>query len=126
MMPEGVQSDDLGEYAQVSINREVYKDTTIFKAAYWLTDRYYVFLDVSSDGRMLVEFRPKGSSSPVAIKQVAAEFCNHLIDFRLRDIVFTESGSIREALVTKAFSEGVVKPGLLGAASDERYLNGSK
>jgi His-Xaa-Ser system protein HxsD len=120
MMPEGVQSDNVGEYAQVLINREIYKDSTIFKAAYWLTDRYYIFLDVSSDGRMLVEFRPKASSSAAATEHVSAEFCNHLIDFRLRDIVLTESGPIREALVTKAFSEGVVKPGLAGAISDER------
>lgn len=107
----GLECDALGEYAQVLIDRQLYSDTAIFKTAYWLTDRFYVFLDTAPDNRLLVELRAKDASPQNTDLQVAcAEFCNSLVDFRVRSIVLTETSVVREALVAKAFMEGVPKP----------------
>lgn len=117
-------TDTFDEYATVTINPEVYSEAAIFKTAYWFTDRYYVFLDSLADGRLLVELRAKPGGAGT-LQVACADFCNSLVDFRVRDIVARETTGIREALVTKAFLEGVPKPGLDGATSDEKHLSSS-
>lgn len=116
-----IEVDVLGSCAKASIDPAVYSEAAIFKAAYWATDRYYVFLDKEANGRWLVEIRSKATSEN-DLQQALAEFCNSLIDFRLRDIVNVETGAIREALVRRAFMEGVPKPGLEGVISNESHL----
>jgi His-Xaa-Ser system protein HxsD len=116
-----IEADVLGSYAKASIDPAVYSEAAIFKAAYWATDRSYVFLDKDSDGRWLVEIRSK-SPSDEQLQQALADFCNSLIDFRLRDIVNAETGAIREALVRRAFMEGIPKVGLEGAISNEAHI----
>lgn len=108
----GLETDALGECTQVLINRQLYSDAAIFKTAYWFTDRFYVFLDTASDDRLLVELRPKVSSAPVDLAVACAEFCNSLVDFRVRGMVLNETNAVREALVTKAFMEGIPKPSI--------------
>lgn len=117
MRPD-IESDVLGDFAKTSINPAVYSEAAIFKTAYWMTDRFFVFLDRDPDGRWIVEIRSKAGSA-ADLRDATSEFCNSLIDFRLRDIVNAETGSIREALVRRAFMEGVPKPGLDGAVSND-------
>jgi len=118
----GLETDELGSFAVIRINRALYSDVAIFKTAYWFTDRFYLFLDTSEDGRIVLELRAKNLSQPPDLQVGCAEFCNSLIDFRVRDIVLGETGSVRDALVAKAFMEGVPNPGLPGVQSDERHL----
>ena len=100
-------SDDVGPYATIEIDRRVYTDAAIFKTAYWLCDRCYLFLDApADDNRMVVEMRPKSTEDANSLSAMLAEFCNALVDNRVRDIVLKETSPIREALVTKAFLEG--------------------
>lgn len=106
----GLGTDTLGEYAQVLIDRELYGDTAIFKTAYWFTDRFYIFLDSTPDNRLSVELRPKVASPPTSLQVACAEFCNSLLDFRVRGMILNETQAVREALVTKAFMEGIPKP----------------
>jgi His-Xaa-Ser system protein HxsD len=106
----GLGTDILGEYAQVLIDRELFSDTAIFKTAYWFTDRFYIFLDSAPDNRLSVELRPKVSSTPTDLQAACAEFCNSLVDFRVRGMILSETQAVREALVTKAFMEGIPKP----------------
>ena len=120
-MRPSIETDVLGDLAKASLDPAVYSETAIFKTAYWMTDRFYVFLDRDQDGRWIVEMRNKPGNS-TDLHQAASEFCNSLVDFRLRDIVNAETGSIREALVRRAFMEGVPKAGLEGAVSDERHV----
>ena len=79
-----------------------------------MTDRFYVFLDKEQSGGWRVELRNK-PGTVANLQEGTAEFCNSLIDHRLRDIVNAETSGIREALVKRAFMEGVPKPGLEGA-----------
>jgi His-Xaa-Ser system protein HxsD len=116
----GLETDALGDYARILINRELYGDTAIFKTAYWFTDRFYIFLDSTPDNRLSVELRQKTSSQPANLQAACAEFCNSLVDFRVRGTVLNETRPVREALVTKAFMEGIPKPGM----EDDRSSSG--
>jgi His-Xaa-Ser system protein HxsD len=115
----GLTTDQLGDYSSVSIDPSLYSEAAVYKTAYWFTDRYYVFLDRTAEGRIVVELRAKEANGG-DLKAACAEFCNSLIDFRVRNIVAQETMPIREALVTKAFMEGVPQAGLAGAKSSER------
>ena len=106
----GLETDSLGEYAQVQIDRQLYGDTAIFKTAYWFTDRFYVFLESTPENHLIIELRPKVSPQQIDLRVACAEFCNSLVDFRVRGVVLSETSAVRNALVTKAFMEGVPKP----------------
>ena len=105
----GLQTDTLGDFAQVQIDRQLYGDTAIFKTAYWFTDRFYVFLQSTPDNHITVELRPKASPRLADLQEACAEFCNSLVDYRVRGIVLAETNTVRDALITKAFMEGVPK-----------------
>lgn len=116
----GLEIDALGDLGAVAIDPTLYSEQAVFRAAYWLTDRHYVFLD--RDGaRIRIEIRNKPGAAG-DLQQACAEFCNAMVDFRLREIVANETGGIREALVKQAFLEGVPKPGIEGARSNEKHL----
>lgn len=87
-----------------------------------MTDQFYVFLQKDQASNWVVELRNK-QEFEADLQQAAAEFSNKLIDFRLREIVNAETLGVREALVKKAFMEGVPKPGLDGAISNEIHLD---
>ncbi len=121
----GIGVDDYGSYSVVDIDLSIYGEEAIFKTAYWLTDRFFLFLRRRGPGRLIVEFRakPPTASTPAAdLATAVGEFCNGLIDFKVRQQVIQETGTIRETLVSKAFSEGIPTPGLQGASSNERSL----
>ncbi len=117
----GIATDELGAVATVCVDTALYSEQTVFRAAYWLTDRFYIFLEPTGDGRIRIEVRNKPGSQ-ADLQHASADLCNSLIDFRLREIVAQETGEIRDALVKQAFLEGVPKPGLAGAISDEKHL----
>jgi His-Xaa-Ser system protein HxsD len=106
----GLETDALGDYAHISIDRQLYSDTAIFKTAYWFTDRFYVFVDPTPDNRVSIELRPKSASSHVDLQGACGEFCNSLVDYRVRGLVLNETSVVRDALVAKAFMEGIPKP----------------
>ena len=122
----GLDSDLFGDFARVSIDRSLYSDDAIFKTSYWFTDSFYLYLDAPQHGRVTVELRAKGPTTAEALERACSEFCNSLIDFRVRQIVLAETIPIREALILKAFAEGVSTPGLAGAVSNESHLLNSK
>lgn len=116
-----IDTDILGDVASAAVDPAVYSEAAIFKAAYWMTDRFYVFIDKNPSGFWRIEIRSKPGSS-ADLQQSCAEFCNSLVDFRVRDIVNGETLEIREALVRRALVEGIPKPGLDGAVSNEDHL----
>lgn len=120
MLPS-VVTDRLGNQASITVDPKIYSIDVIFRTAYWFTDRFYVFLDRNSDDQIVIEVRTKDASA-ANLQDACAEFCNSLIDFRVREMVGKEMAPIREALVTKAFLEGISKPGLSGAVSNEQDL----
>lgn len=101
-----IVEDDLGEAALVKVNTGLYDRAAIFKAAYWATDKAYLYLFSEKEStRVVVEVRPKEVKEGVAL-QLARDFCNALVDQQTRQMVLAETSSIRDALLRKAFGEG--------------------
>jgi len=119
-----IESDPLGNVAFIVVDTSVYAEVDIFKAAYWFTDKYYLFLsrDNEKKKRMQIEIRLKKESDACHLVDVCREFYNSLIDYQVRRSVLIETGSIRDALLHKAFGEGGnhFDPDKLG--SDESQL----
>ena len=120
MLP-GIEQDVLGDAGIVVVDASLYSETVVFKAAYWFTERFFVFLERTPTGAIRIELRNKPGED-VDLALACSDFCNTLIDFRVREIVNKETSGIREALVKRAFLEGVSKPGLDGVVSNEREL----
>jgi len=117
----GIETDALGDLGTISLDPTIYTDASVFRTAYWLTERFFIFLDREGD-RIRVEIRNKPGSA-TDLQLACAEFCNALVDYRLRDIVAGETNGIREALIKQAFLQGVPKPGLGEAKSNEKHLS---
>ncbi len=100
-------SDELGVFAQVSVDPNVFSDTAIFKTAYWFTDQYYLYFARDSDTQRLhVEFRLKQTKDgPEKLKAACGEFWNKLLDYQLREKVLAQTAGVRDTLVRKAFFE---------------------
>ena len=99
-------SDELGVFAQVSVDPNVFSDTAIFKTAYWFTDQYYIyFARDSAAQRLHVEFRLKQGEDPEKLKAACGEFWNKVLDYQLREKVLAETASVRDTLLKKAFFE---------------------
>jgi His-Xaa-Ser system protein HxsD len=88
----------------VSVDTTVYTTDALFKACYTFTDRCYLFLSPTENPRVIkVRFAPKSSECDLAV--TAGEFCNELIDQRVRQQIAAETGAIRELIVAQAFAE---------------------
>lgn len=118
-MSRGIEQDVFGDCAKITVDKELYSEAAIFKAAYWFTDRYYLFLEPTPNGEIAIEIRGKATMTADDLKAAASEFCNSLIDFRVRERVMQQTATIRDALVVRAFAEGM-PAGLPGVKSRER------
>jgi len=119
-----IEDDLLGDIVSILVDTSLYTETDIFKAAYWYTDNYYLFLSRNTKlGKSIrIEIRPKKETDSCQLTDACREFCNLLIDYRVRRIVLTETSDIRDALLRKAFGEGRnhLDPDKLG--SDESQI----
>lgn len=99
-------SDDLGVFAQVSVDPAVFSEAAILKTAYWFTDHYYLFLAKNTGTGLLdVEFRLKQGDDKEKLKAACGEFWNALLDQEVRQKVLSETTAVRDALIKKAFFE---------------------
>lgn len=124
-----VGEDELGAFARIQLDASVYGETALYKTAYWFTDRYYIYLQRDPVQRdwISTEIRRKTNNShEPGLDVIVREFVNHLLDQKVRQEVLTETGSLRELLLRKAFFEGgkaKVPPTL---ASDESHVPENK
>jgi His-Xaa-Ser system protein HxsD len=124
-MQPGLERSVAGDAGVVTVDPKLYSENAIFKAAYWFTDRHYVFLERTENGAIKVELRNKPGHT-LDLAAACSEFCNSLIDFRVREIVNGETSGIRETLIKRAFLEGVPSSGLPGAISNETHLTSTQ
>ncbi len=106
--------DDTG---LIDLDASVYDLTSIFKTCYLFTDNCYLYLTRPSKEKIVVRIKPKPESNR-DIASVKGEFLNELINQRVRNVVNSETGKIRELLVAQAFSES----NLLDSSSGKDYL----
>lgn len=125
-LPKGaaLEEDPLGEKVVLHVQTSVYSLVALFKAAYWYTDSYYLFLDAPSTEPEIVrvELRHKDQACDEPLAVVGAEFLNRLVDEQVRQDTLSETNEIRSLLVKKAFFEGAahLNPDLLD--SNESHL----
>jgi len=112
----------------IDLEEGVYSRDAVLRTAYWFTDRCYLYIARLRPGWLCVQFKLKTQKSDPAVEtleEVAGEFLNSLLDHQLRRDIESETGQIRELLVTKAFAEaGVLEdipPGDPGDPVDEAY-----
>jgi His-Xaa-Ser system protein HxsD len=89
----GISTDQFGDLATIEIDTALYGEVPVFKAAYWFTDRFYVYLARSGAEAVVVELRHKGEGPAQELSRALSEFCNSLIDFKLRQDVPAGTGA---------------------------------
>ena len=105
---EGLISRNADGTAILVVQESVYTIDALFKACYLFTDRCYLFLRRAAPGTIEIHITTKDKTS---VDSLVGDFCNELIDHRVRADIARESGKIREMIVAQAFAEG----GLLDA-----------
>jgi His-Xaa-Ser system protein HxsD len=94
------------------IDEAVYSCATVLRAAYWFTDRCYVFVSRPRPGLLDISISPKDVNDDISA--IRGEFENSLVEYELRRLIQEETGRIRELLVAKAVgvASSVVPPRL--------------
>lgn len=92
--------DDGGLLMEVDLG--VYGLAALLKVADKFTDRCFVHLQRRNEQIVEVRFRSKGPQ--FALDSIAGEFCNEVLDQRLREIVARESEPVRNLVLAHALS----------------------
>ncbi len=100
----------------VTVQESVYSRDAILKTCYLFTDRCYLYLTRADADSIQVHMAPKSATSDM--NAIAGDFCNEMIDQKLRSDIARESGKIREIILAQAFSEGNLLDGLAGLSGD--------
>ncbi|OQP57107.1 hypothetical protein A3860_11115 [Niastella vici] len=102
-----------------SVDGSLYSSQTVFKCTYWFGDKFHVNVQQES-GDYVITLRPMPNAniSEGELPYYLQKLERDLVDFHLRDIVNNETGSIRELLVAKAFSNGEYDEAPPGEISD--------
>jgi His-Xaa-Ser system protein HxsD len=95
---------------EIEVHTRVYPLTAIFRACYLFTDRCYLFLDSDESGEC-IRVKLAGKEGNANLQAIAGEFCNELINQRVRHDIAKETRSIRELIVAQAFAEADFRSG---------------
>jgi His-Xaa-Ser system protein HxsD len=123
---EGFKSEVVSNLcATVCLDPRIYSREAILKTCYWFTDLAYIQIPESPDGRIAIQIRLKQTVPTLeepqlpGIEEFIGEFCNSLLDFELRRQVESETGSLKQLILAKAFSEsGVLEDEPPGTVAD--------
>ena len=88
---------------RLTINTSLYPETCVFRTCYVFTDRAYLYLRTETSHEIIVEFRSKQNQEN--LHPVIGDFCNELVNQRIRLDLAAETQSIRQMIVAQAFSE---------------------
>ena len=86
----------------MEVDLDIYGLPAILKVADKFTDRCFVHLQHRSERIVEVRFRAK--SAQVLLDSIAGEFCNEILNQRLREIVARESEPVRNLVLAHALS----------------------
>lgn len=113
-------------YISVSVSESVYSKDVILKAMYWYGDKFSITLDFDEVSRIFViELHPNPNLEMNLgdLQLYESKFKRDLIDFSLRETISSETKSIREILLAKAFSNGEFDESPPGDVSDPVGFN---
>ena len=103
----------------LTVQESVYTLAALFKTCYQFTDRCYLFLKRTPDRSIEVHITTKDQAADPNL--LVGEFCNELIDQRIRTDISQESGKLRELIVAQAFAEGNLLEEAGGTARRDDY-----
>jgi His-Xaa-Ser system protein HxsD len=86
----------------IEIDLQAYGLSALLRVAYKFTDRCFVHIEPRDKHIMHVRFRAKAVQT--SLESIAGEFCNEVLDQRLREIVGQESEPIRNLIMAHALS----------------------
>jgi His-Xaa-Ser system protein HxsD len=95
-----VHKDNDGLFVEVDLR--VYGLSALLKVAHKFTDRCFVHIEPVRNQVMYIRFRTKNSDTP--LESIAGEFCNEILDQRLREVVAQESEPTRNLIMAHALS----------------------
>lgn len=87
---------------EFSVDGGFYPVDVVMAAAYVFTERCYVLLDPSADGRVKVSLSAKAGVAADALSAIAGEFQNELLAQALRRRVADRHEKVREFIVARA------------------------
>lgn len=89
----------------VDIDTSIYSTDVVMRAAYRLTDRFYVFLERTSDCAVRVALSRKRAN--VTLGDPRGELANLLVDEAVRQSVRRETSAARDVIIRTALAEAL-------------------
>ena len=86
----------------MEVDLEVYGLTALLKVANKFKDRCFVQLQKRNE--RLVDVRFQSKTQQLSLDSIAGEFCNEILDQRLREIVACESEPLRNLIIAHALA----------------------
>ena len=93
-----------GSEITLLIDETIYSRLALLKTCYWFTNRCYIFVYRHDEQYLAVRLASKPHSR--GLDAIAGEFENALLDHQLRFEIASETATLRELIVAKAFAEG--------------------
>ncbi len=87
---------------EILLEQGLYPAESIMGTAYVFTDRCYVLLDRTADGKVKVSLTAKPGTSPEAFSAISGEFQNELLAQALRRHIGERHEKVREIIVARA------------------------
>lgn len=93
-----------GESVSVCVDTTIYSLEALLRVCYIFTDKCYLFLEWANPKNIVrVQFSAKVSDTDISL--IAGQFCNELINQKVRMDIAEETRAIREMIVVQAFAE---------------------
>ena len=111
--------------ATLLVDSSVYDKEVVLKACHWFTDIAYIGIVDISKGQLAIKVELKQNTptlenpQQISIQKVCGDLNNSILDFALRRQIDTETASIRQLILAKAFAEaGILEDEPPGNISD--------
>lgn len=88
---------------KIKIDESTYTEAVVYKCFYWYCREFNVEID-KKDGFYNILFSPRSGVKAFEVPELIERIKQDLIDFKLRDIVTSETRTIRELIIAKAFA----------------------
>lgn len=90
------------------LNKDIYDNKAIMKAAYNFTDEFYVILDYV-DENIRVTLEKKDTNEELDLESVKGKFYNEVLKENIRYIVSKDTKNIRELLMGRALYDTCIE-----------------
>ncbi len=90
------------KHISIELSLRVYPMDAVYGACHRFIDKFYLFLDKPTGGRIEVNLVPKASMNDTDLKSCAGEFANELLHQSLRLRIANKTSAVREMILGRA------------------------